>query len=381
MANLAFVSTMAAYPWGGSEELWSATALALARRGHRVSASVQRWSPTGAPLVRLRNGGVRVTERSAGYARRVLSEFGRVSGVDVDTRLREGWLRREAPALVCISSGDMATGAPWMAACRRLGVPYVSLGHSNSERWWPDDASAGELRELLQAAACCFFVAEGNLRLLEVQLAARLENAEIVRNPCRVRAGAVLPWPDAPSGGPLRLACVGRLYPPAKGQDLAIRALALPEWRGRDVTLSFFGTGPHAGALERLAAIVGVGDRVEFRGYVSGIEDIWSDHHALFLPSRSEGLPLVLVEAMACGRPAIVTAVAGNPEVVLDGETGFLAAAPTVPLVADALERAWARRSEWQQIGERAARHIGELMPEDAAGAFADRLERALGAA
>ena len=56
------------------------------------------------------------------------------------------------------------------------------------------------------------------------------------------------------------------------------------------------------------------------------------------LPSRFEGLPLALVEAMLCPRPAVVTNVAGNTEVIEDGETGFVAAAPTAGHLDEAME-------------------------------------------
>ena len=66
----------------------------------------------------------------------------------------------------------------------------------------------------------------------------------------------------------------------------------------------------------------------------------------LVLPSRYEGLPLALVESMWCSRPAVVTEVAGNTEVCVDNETGLVVPVPTVPLLADTLERAWERRED-----------------------------------
>lgn len=75
---------------------------------------------------------------------------------------------------------------------------------------------------------------------------------------------------------------------------------------------------------------------------------------------------------MWCGRPAVVTEVAGNTEVCVDNETGFVVPAPTVPLLADALERAWERREDWQSMGQsaRAERQI----PRDPVGLFAEHL-------
>ena len=115
-------------------------------------------------------------------------------------------------------------------------------------------------------------------------------------------------------------------------------------------------------------------ENVEFRGHVGSIQDVWKNHHLLVLPSRLEGLPLVLVEAMLCGRPAVVTNVAGNSEVLDDNETGFLAAAPTAAHFDEAMERAWQRRNQWEDMGREAARRIRLAVPEDPVGVFADQL-------
>ena len=78
-------------------------------------------------------------------------------------------------------------------------------------------------------------------------------------------------------------------------------------------------------------------EKVTYGGFTEDVESIWASHHALVLPSRSEGLPLVVVEAMLCGRPAIVTDVAGNAELIQDGVSGFVAAAaaPQMPRRSD----------------------------------------------
>jgi len=97
------------------------------------------------------------------------------------------------------------------------------------------------------------------------------------------------------------------------------------------------------------------------------------------LSSRSEGLPLALVEAMLCGRPAIVTNAGGSAEIVEDNINGFIAHAPTTEAFDEALERAWARRSEWEQIGKGAAESIRKIVPFDPAAQFAKMLLEIVG--
>jgi glycosyltransferase involved in cell wall biosynthesis len=138
--------------------------------------------------------------------------------------------------------------------------------------------------------------------------------------------------------------------------------------------VNLYGDGIMKKGLESLAEHLGL-TSVSFLGHVRDVESIWSQNHALVLPSRYEGLPLALVEAMLCSRIAIVTDIGGNAEVVEDESTGFIAGAPTVELLDDAMERAWRRRKEWQSLGERAGKRIRELVPSDPVALFSNDLE------
>ena len=110
---------------------------------------------------------------------------------------------------------------------------------------------------------------------------------------------------------------------------------------------------------------------------MADVEKIWSLNHVLVMPSRIEGLPLAVIEAMLCGRPVVATDVAGA-EVIEDGVTGFLAEAPTVGCVGNALERFWARREDAGEIGATAAKRIRHLVPPDPVRVFADMIRKLL---
>jgi glycosyltransferase involved in cell wall biosynthesis len=126
-------------------------------------------------------------------------------------------------------------------------------------------------------------------------------------------------------------------------------------------------------AIMEMAALRGV-TNVEFAGQVGDVAGIWARHHALVLPSRSEGLPLALVEAMMCGRMAIATDAGGITELLEDNRSGFVAAAPTVAALDEALERAWNRRADWAAVGTEAARRVRALVPADPVAEFVKQL-------
>ena len=91
-----------------------------------------------------------------------------------------------------------------------------------------------------------------------------------------------------------------------------------------------------------------------------------------------EGLPLTLIEAMSCGRSAVVTGVAGMKECLQDGETGFVAKAAHPEFLDDALERAWQERGRWKSMGELAAERVQDLIPFEPVEEFAHILLRQL---
>jgi glycosyltransferase involved in cell wall biosynthesis len=373
MRRFAFVSTMEGSPWGGSEELWSQTAIRLAQGGHRVSASVAHSNRPRDALMRLKQGGVEVVERqgTAALWDRFWRRLNRRRAAGQLSRRDVSWLRAIPSGCVCVSQGGIADGLQWMLQCRSAGLPYVAIVQSNAEWLWPDDRQGEQMALAYGSAQACCFVSSRNRELLEDQIGRRLGNAVVVHNPYNVTHDASPTWPATTPEW--RLACVARLDPVAKGQDVLLHVLAQDKWKTRDLRVAFYGTGRCERNLRQLAERLGL-NRVEFRGHVSDVERIWADNHALVLPSRYEGTPLALVEAMLCGRPAIVTDVAGNTELVEHGISGFVACAPSVALLDHVFEEAWQRRSEWQEMGARARDRAAALVPVDPVGQFCELL-------
>lgn len=363
-AGVAIASTMGGMPWAGSEELWSHAAHALRGRGIPIALNVKHWDPPAPEISRHQAAGCRVTIRSVPsnvFQRKRHLWFG-------DPSYR--WLDGLRDHFVLISS-SCTDGTRWGLECQKRNIPYAILVEVAAEFFWPDDASAADARQAFSGARRCFFVSEGNRRLIERQIAQPLSQATVVRNPFNVSWDAQVPWPEDDSV--LALACVARLDARHKGQDLLLEVLRMPKWRERPIRLTLYGSGTNEGGFRHFVEVHGL-ENVQFAGFVHDIEAVWRRHHVLVLPSRVEGLPLAEVEAMLCGRPCLVTDVAGNAEVLEDGVTGFVARAPNPESLDEALEAVWQRRDELQSIGEAASRHIRKLIPARPGEAFADEI-------
>lgn len=166
-----------------------------------------------------------------------------------------------------------------------------------------------------------------------------------------------VPVPDAP-----RLVCVGRLCE-QKGQLLLIEAAGRLAEKGIDFELVLAGDGEMRGELEAMIERYGLQNQVRITGWVSAerVREEILAARGLVLPSFAEGLPVVIMEAMALRRPVLTTYVAGIPELVRDGEEGWLFPAGSVAELARAMETFLATAPvELASMGEVAYRRVLE---------------------
>lgn len=137
---------------------------------------------------------------------------------------------------------------------------------------------------------------------------------------------------------PARMLFVGRVVY-QKGLDLLLEALA--GLRHLSWQLTIAGDGAQREALVGQAQTLGIPERVRFVGWLHGEEllQVYRDANLFVFPSRHEGMPNAVLEAMAAGLPVVASRIAGNEELVASGETGLLVSEEDVPALRQALAR------------------------------------------
>ena len=153
--------------------------------------------------------------------------------------------------------------------------------------------------------------------------------------------------PPPPPSARIRLVALGRLDP-RKGLELAIDAVE----RVPNVELEIVGEGDERARLEKRGRHLG--DRLRFAGYTSDVRGAIARADAVLSSAKEEGLGIALLEAMAMGRPVIAVPVGGIPEIVKDGETGWLASARTASALAEVIDQAARSTAELERRGQRA---------------------------
>lgn len=374
MAKIAFITLMAGSPWGGSEYLWAITAEQALSEGHEVFISLYQWSASHPLIENLRKKGARIFPSPLPNEGVLLRVVKRITNKINNHRTQYSKLNflfqknpyKEIfdcePDVICVSQGACFDiyGIPQLQGLLRAKkLPFLVICQQNNDNYFPESEVRSATSKYFAHAACIAFVSQHNLELAERQLAQSLKNALVVQNPVNMKDYSIVPYPCLST---YNFAVIARLEVDNKGQDLLFAALSSPQWRERKWQCNLYGSGYSQPYLEDLSRHYGIADRIKFLGHINDIRSIWADNHLLVLPSRCEGTPLSLIEAMLCGRPAVVTDVGGNTEWIEEAVTGFIAEGTTVKSISAALERGWSARENWECMGIRAHEEASNKM-------------------
>ena len=309
---------------GGAEQQAILLAKGLRRRGWRVSMVALSGSG-GAAAAELEGAGVRF-----------LSLEMRKGLADPRGWIRfQRWLWREQPDVLHAHLPHAA----WLARWSRLAAPVplvVDTLHSSStgaavrhfgyacSRWLTDHVTA------VSEATAASHLAAGMVSGSKLSVIGNGIDVDRWRPDARARLEA---REELGIGNDFLWLAVGRLEA-VKDYSTLLNALARAPETARLLVL---GAGPLKAELKTMAAELGLGQRVRFAGFEPNVVRWMRAADGFVLSSRYEGLPMVLLEAGACGVPAVATDVPGTREVIVDGETGWLTPAGDSGRLAAAL--------------------------------------------
>jgi len=341
--------------WGGSEEWWASMARYALSKGDQVAHSYIAV--------------VNQSDRKDELRRMGLREFPRNTLVQPGLPIPLRWWKKIKLFILSVFNNPYTTLFEWKpdvviynGTCysvaeehflfrplQRSGAAFIYIGHYCEEQLIPMSYVAKQrIKRFYQRASIIFITSKRNILVASKQLGVDLSSAKSFRNPINMPSSDILPFPKDEVA---QFAMVGNLRVLHKGQDLALRALSSPAWLKREWRLNIYGAGSDEQMLRAMTFELGIDKRVVFHGVSQNIRDIWSSNQILLMPSRMEGMPLAVVEAMLCGRPTVLTDVGGHREWVSCGTEGWVVKELTVASYREALEAAWEARGSWELIG------------------------------
>jgi colanic acid/amylovoran biosynthesis glycosyltransferase len=246
--------------------------------------------------------------------------------------------------------------ASWIAmvAARVLGIEYSMTLHGSDLLLHP-----AYLDTKLKYCKFCVTISEFNRRYILERYPAVPPGKIIVRRMGVDPGNSHIHPAQVPHGGRLVLLAVGRLHS-VKDHAFLVRACLLLKNHDIHFECAIAGDGPERASLETLIDDLDLQGEVRLLGHLSRqqLDVRYASADLVVLTSRSEGIPLVLMEAMARGRPVLAPAITGIPELVLDGQNGFLYHPGSLEDFVSRVELVHRRKSALAPLAQAARQHV-----------------------
>lgn len=378
--RLVIYSDMSSAPWGGSEILWSRLIPLFKQRGADVA--VTTFASDRARRACGDNGLTHVfllPRPTVQTPQQALSKaLGKLGGRAIQRAQQHVWLGRQrrfcerfAPDVVFVSMAWPEAAVALHPFLEKTGIPYVCFLHGIAEGYATRHASP-ERQAFFQGASHILTTGRRSAEILQQWLGQSPANTVPMLN--FVDCDYFSPGPSKPArapSDPIQLLSVARLSLRDKGQDILLESLAGLRDLNWRVTLA--GDGPDRQLLEDQATRLEIRGRIAFRGDTPAakVRHLLATHDVFVLSSRTEGLPLSLLEAMASQLPCVATDVGSIQEVLIHEESGLL----VQPEDAAGLSQALRRMIQDAPLRERCAARASAIVRSQCdEGAFLERV-------
>lgn len=358
--------------WAATDEVMQAFACHAAANGHEVFYSAR-------PELQLKERIPSQFQRSIAISRRIA--FRPTALYHFLQRHRSSFriFEQNNVDVVVVSGGSILDAfhkPELLHYLNKTRIPVVYFCHGHSEFYEIPDRA--HLRSFLLGLDSIVFAAEGNKKVLEVQIATDLPNAHVIRNASPFYLEDPLPWPSSVDRK-INFSIVARMDAFWKGHEILFQTLALPAWKSRDWILNCHGDGKDREYLGQLAKHLDISEKVRLHPPTGDIKKVWAESHALLLPTKAESFSLAVLEAMMCGRPVVCSHAGDLGKAVMDGETGVLAQGFGLNEFSAAMEKFWDFRTAWPEMGLRAHAHSRFFYDQDPPGQLLSLLNKVRG--
>jgi glycosyltransferase involved in cell wall biosynthesis len=343
MRSVFFLSLMNGAAWGGSEELWFRTALWMSTNGYKVGIGCYDWPEKQDRISKLKNAGC--------YIYLLPNKKGLFKKITVKKILNSIPFNEYDLTVVNQGGWEEILHSPFTGLYKKLPA-YVILNHNYNENAVLSFAKQKLLQQWISCAKMNFGATQKIFEVIERKFNISIEKKETLVNPITFTADT------APGQYPADDHCtwvmLAELDTARKAQDILINALSSSKWKARNWQLYLYGKGKDKEKLEKLIIEQDLENKVFLKGFTTNIKQTLLDCHLLLQCTLIDAMPLSVVEAMATGRPCVVSQVGDMPVWVEDGVNGFICPAVTIEGIDEVMENCWQQKNNWAAMGKNA---------------------------
>lgn len=378
MKNVLFISINDHVPWGGSEELWSKTALQLSKNGFKISVLAKKWPEQPEVFSEFHKNGIEVFYKpqqnntnansiKSRLRRKIKKESFNPFGQDLDLGSYD---------IVIFSLGYHLDHNifKYTDILRSNNIGFAIINQLVTDLVHIPDDLIKRFKNTYRDAEKVFLLSDDNAQKLEILFGEKLNNKCIINNPFNFSQD-LIPLEKNDHQTIFNMAVVATLTCFHKSQDLLISVLGQDKWKNRNWKLNLYGKGENYEQLQRLVSLYGLNEKVQFHGFVENKSSIWSQNSCLILPSRMEGQSLAMLEALSTGRMVISTKVGDAERLIEDSKTGFLINSVSFKEIDETLEKAWNKRDSWIDMGILGRKFLFENIKEDPIDSFSNKIK------
>lgn len=345
MKSVFFLSLMNGAAWGGSEELWYRTALWMGKHGYKVGIGCYHWPEKQDRINELKTAGCTV--------HLLPNKKGLLKKLAVKRSL--GLIHFDEYDLTVVNQGgwEEILHAPFTDLYKQLPA-YIILNHNYNENAVLSSAKQGLLQQWISNAKMNFGATQKIFEVIERKFGISIPKKETLVNPITFTADAAPGQYPAIENDNCTWVMLAELDTARKAQDILINALSSQKWKERNWQLHLYGKGKDKEKLEKQIIEQGLETKVFLKGFTTDIKQTLLDCHLLLQCTLIDAMPLSVVEAMAAGRPCVVSKVGDMPAWVEDGVNGFICPAVTIEGIDAIMENCWQQKSNWTAMGQNA---------------------------
>jgi glycosyltransferase involved in cell wall biosynthesis len=370
---------MSGSPWGGSEELWYRTALQAVKEGWKVGCAVYHWPGKKEKLKQLSDLGARIYYLpNKGRTKKNLAERLQNKISKIKTKKYINALPVQEYDLVIINQGAFEiTTSVWKDFHKKL-KKYVLLFHNYKEHEVFKPAKALVIQNWINHASLNLFASGQIKEVLENNSGIKISRNGLLTNPITFSPGiAPEPYPSLLNNTFL-FVMLAALEVNRKAQDNLIKALSSPKWKARNWTLHLYGEGKDRKVLENLILENTLTGKVFLEGHTNDVKTVLREAHLVLQMTHIDAMPLTVVEAMAVGRPVVVSKIGDMPEWVKEGLNGWISNNASVEQIDLCLEEAWQQKEQWEKMGAYSFEIFTEKFEHTPEKHFLNQLEKLL---